>query len=44
VLAAQGQIDEAIAYARDRAGINTNSEEALARFAEDLLLKAGRRD
>jgi tetratricopeptide (TPR) repeat protein len=42
VLAARGQIDEAIAYARDRAGINT-SEEALARFAEDLLLKAGRR-
>jgi tetratricopeptide (TPR) repeat protein len=43
VLAARGQIDEAIAYARDRAGINT-SEGALARFAEDLLLKAGRRD
>jgi tetratricopeptide (TPR) repeat protein len=43
VLAAQGQVDEAIAYARDRAGINT-SEGSLARFAEDLLLKAGRRD
>ncbi|QCB45179.1 hypothetical protein [Hydrogenophaga sp. PAMC20947] len=43
VLAASARIDEAIAYARDRAGINTNSEEALARFAEDLLLKAGRR-
>ncbi|QCB44901.1 hypothetical protein [Hydrogenophaga sp. PAMC20947] len=43
VLAARGQIDEAIAYARDRAGIHTN-EEVLARFAEDLLLKAGRRD
>jgi hypothetical protein len=42
VLAAQGQVDEAIAYARDRAGINT-SEGSLARFAEDLLLKAGRR-
>lgn len=42
VLAARGQIDEAIAYARDRAG-NFYSEETLARFAEDLLLKAGRR-
>jgi hypothetical protein len=42
VLAVKGQIDEAIAYARDRAG-NSYSEETLARFAEDLMLKAGRR-
>jgi hypothetical protein len=42
VLAARGQIDEAIAYVRDRAG-STTSLEAIARFAEDALLKAGRR-
>lgn len=42
VLAARGQIDEAIAYVRDRAG-STTSLETIARFAEDALLKAGRR-
>ena len=42
VLAARGQVDAAIAYVRDRAG-STTSEEAVARFAEDLLLEAGRR-
>jgi hypothetical protein len=42
VLAARGQVDEAIAYARDRAGSST-SLETIARFAEDALLKAGRR-
>lgn len=42
VLVARGQVDEAIAYARDRAG-STTSLETVARFAEDALLKAGRR-
>ncbi len=42
VLAARGQVDEAIAYVRERAG-STTGEEAVARFAEDLLLQAGRR-
>jgi hypothetical protein len=42
VLAARGQIDEAIEYARQRAG-STTSETAIARFAEEELLKAGRR-
>ena len=42
VLAERGQVDEAIAYARDRAG-STTSLETIARFAEDALLKAGRR-
>lgn len=42
VLAARGQVDEAIAYARDRAG-STTSMETIARFAEEALLKAGRR-
>jgi hypothetical protein len=42
VLAARGEIDAAIAYLRERAGRNT-SETVIARFAEDLLLQAGRR-
>ena len=42
VLAERGQVDEAIAYARDRAG-STTSLETIARFAEDALLKANRR-
>jgi tetratricopeptide (TPR) repeat protein len=42
VLAARGQIDEAIAYLRERAG-STTSETSIARFAEEELLKAGRR-
>jgi hypothetical protein len=42
VLAAKGQIDEAIAYLREHAG-STTSETAIARFAEEELLKAGRR-
>lgn len=42
VLAAKGQIDEAIAYLRERAG-STTSEISIARFAETELLKAGRR-
>lgn len=42
VLAARGQIDEAIAYVTERAGVNTH-EVTIARFAEDLLLKANRR-
>lgn len=42
VLATRGQIDEAIAYLRDRAG-STTSETSIARFAEEELLKAGRR-
>lgn len=41
VLEARGQVDEAIAYVRDRAG-STNSQEAIAVFAEAALLKAGR--
>ena len=42
VLVARGQVDEAIAYARERAG-STTSLETIARFAEDTLLQAGRR-
>ncbi len=42
VLAARGQVDDAIAYVRDRAG-STTSLETIARFAEAELLKAGRR-
>jgi hypothetical protein len=42
VLVARGQVDEAIAYVRERAG-STTSVEAIARFAEDALLTAGRR-
>ena len=42
VLAARGQVDEAIAYARKHAG-STTSLETIAGFAEDALLKAGRR-
>ncbi len=42
VFAARGQIDEAIAYMKERAGINT-PKAALARFAEETLLQAGRR-
>ena len=42
VLAARGQVDEAIAYARDRSG-STSRETTIARFAEEELLKAGRR-
>ena len=42
VLANRGQIDEAIAYLRERAG-STTSETFIARFGEEELLKAGRR-
>ena len=42
VLAARKEVDEAIAYMQSRAGINTPAG-ALARFAEDVLLQAGRR-
>jgi tetratricopeptide (TPR) repeat protein len=42
VLAARGQVDEAIAYVRERAG-STTSLETIARFAEETLLKASRR-
>jgi hypothetical protein len=42
VLAARGQIDQAIAYLRERDG-STTSETSIARFAEAELLKAGRR-
>ncbi|WP_213957542.1 hypothetical protein [Variovorax sp. dw_954] len=42
VLAARGQVDEAIAYVRDRAG-STTSPVTIARFVEEALLKAGRR-
>jgi len=42
VLATRGRIDEAIAYLRERAG-STTSETSIARFAEEELLKAGRR-
>jgi tetratricopeptide (TPR) repeat protein len=42
VLAARGQVDEAIAYVREHAG-NSTSLETIARFAEEALLKAGRR-
>jgi hypothetical protein len=42
VLAHQGNVEEAIAYLKDRSGKST-SEHAIARFAEDLLLKADRR-
>jgi tetratricopeptide (TPR) repeat protein len=42
VLANRGQIDEALAYLRERAG-STTSETFIARFGEEELLKAGRR-
>jgi hypothetical protein len=42
VLVARGQVDEAIACVRERAG-TTTSLETIARFAEDALLKVGRR-
>lgn len=42
VLASRGRADEAIAYMTSRAGINTPMG-ALARFAEKVLLDAGRR-
>ncbi len=42
VLAARGQIDQSIAYLRERAG-STTSETTIACFAEAELLKAGRR-
>jgi hypothetical protein len=42
VLAARGQIDEAIAYVSSNAGTNHSSIQ-IACFAEDLLLKADRR-
>lgn len=42
VLEARGQVDEAIAYARERAG-STTSLETIAVFAEEMLLKVGRR-
>lgn len=42
VLADRGQVDEAIAYMHERVGRN-HSEEALARFAEEQLLRVGRR-
>jgi len=42
VLAARGQVDDAIAYVRERAG-STTSQETIACFAEEALLKAGRR-
>ncbi len=41
VLAQRGQVDDAIAYVRERAG-STTSLETIARFAEAELLKAGR--
>jgi hypothetical protein len=41
VLEARGQVDEAIAYARERAG-STTSLETIAVFAEEVLLKVGR--
>lgn len=43
VLLARGQIDEAIAYMQRRSG-TTTPEAALARFAEEALLQAGRSD
>ena len=42
MLSARGQVDEAIAYVRERAGSATRLE-TIARFAEDALLKANRR-
>jgi hypothetical protein len=42
VLAARGQTDQAIAYVRERAG-TTTGPVTIARFAEDVLLQAGRR-
>lgn len=42
VLAARGQVDEAIAYVRAHAG-STTTTATIACFAEDLLLQAGRR-
>jgi hypothetical protein len=41
VLAQRGQVDDAIAYVRERAG-STTSLETIARFAEAELLRAGR--
>ena len=43
VLANRGQIDESIAYLRERRAGSTTSETSIARFAEEELLKAGRR-
>ena len=42
VLAQRGQVDDAIAYVRERAG-STTSLETIAHFAEETLVKAGRR-
>ena len=42
VLSVRGQADEAIAYVNERAG-STTSLETVARFAEETLLRAGRR-
>ena len=42
VLSARGQVNEAIAYVREHAGSST-SLETIARFAEEAMLKAGRR-
>ena len=42
MLAERGQVDEAIAYVREHAG-STTRLETIAHFAEDALLKAGRR-
>ena len=42
VLVARGKVDEAVTYVSERAG-TTTSVETIARFAEDELLKAGRR-
>lgn len=42
VLAHRGKVDDAIEYLRDHSGKST-SEQAIARFAEELLLKADRR-
>lgn len=42
VLAARGQVDDAIAYVQERGG-STTSLESIACFAEEALLKAGRR-
>ena len=42
VLLARGQVDEAIAMVHDKQGLNTH-QAALARFCEDALLQAGRR-
>jgi hypothetical protein len=42
VHAARGQVDAAIVYLQSRAGVNT-PEGALARFGEEVMLRAGRR-